>query len=109
MPFASIKRVAATREREKSMKKVLLKASELGCSVIVKDLASNRSLVSFLRSKELIKPCSIYSVEISIDNEKAMEVAFSDEVYAEAILLRGKNTAIMVPAEFRAEFEGIVP
>jgi hypothetical protein len=91
------------------MKRVLMKASELECSVIVKDLASNRSLVSFLRGKDVIKPCSIYSVEVKLDDEKAMEVAFSDQVYAEAVLLRGNHTAIMVPAEFKAEFEGIVP
>ena len=109
MPFASIRRVSPSRERERSMKKVLLRASELGCSVIIKDLASNRSLVSFLRGKELIKPASIYSVELKLDDEKAMEVAFSDTVYDEAVLLRGNHTAIMVPAELKAEFEGIVP
>jgi hypothetical protein len=109
MPFANIRRVKASRERERSMKRVLMKASELECSVIVRDLASNRSLVSFLRGKDMVKPCSIYSVELRLDGEKAMEVAFSDRVYDEAVLVRGDHTAIMVPAELKAEFEGIVP
>jgi hypothetical protein len=109
MPFATIRRVSASREREKSMKKVIMTASELGCSVIIKDLASNRSLISFLRSKELIKPCQIFSVDMKFGEDKCMEIAFSDAIFNEAVTITGNHATVIVPAEYQKEFREVVP
>jgi hypothetical protein len=109
MPFASIKRVSASREREKSMKKVMMLASTLKCSIIVKDLASNRSLVSFLRGKEIIGECKIYSVDLKLGEEKAMEIAFSEETFNEAVTITGNHATVIVPKEYEQQFREVVP
>jgi hypothetical protein len=91
------------------MKKVIMLASTLKCSVIVKEAASNRSLVSFLRKEKLIGDCQIYSVDVKLDGEKAIEIAFSDQVFDQAETIKGDHTQVIVPAEFVDRFREIVP
>lgn len=109
MPFAKIARVSSTRERERSMKKVIMIASELGCSIVVKDLASTRSLLSFLKGKEMIKEFQVYAVDFQIAGSKCMEISFTDKVFDEAVTVEGKTSTVIVPAEHKEAFQGIVP
>jgi hypothetical protein len=109
MPFASIARVNPSREREKSMKKVVMTASEIGCSIVVKDMASTRSLLSFLKGKGLIKDFQVYAVDFQIGEAKCMEISFTDNVFDEAVTIEGKISTVIVPAEYKEVFKGIVP
>jgi hypothetical protein len=91
------------------MRKVMILASELKCSIVVKDLASNRSLLSFLKSKNLISEFNVYAVDVKFGDDKGMEVSFSDTLFDEAVKIDGKNTSIIVPKEYEKEFREVVP
>jgi hypothetical protein len=91
------------------MKKVLMLASELKCSIVTKDMASHRSLVSFLKGKGMIGECQVYTVDLRIGDAKAIEIAFSDAIFDEAVKIEGQHTTVYVPSEFADKFREVVP